>query len=65
MTTGTGEGGTRLPSTAEERYHAVVRYLAQLLWAAGAADEAITVLSALLAKVSDQPREAAPDDRSG
>jgi hypothetical protein len=47
MTMGSSEGGKRLPSNPEERYHAVMRYLAQLLWAAGAADESIAVLSAL------------------
>jgi hypothetical protein len=63
MTTGAGEGGKRAPSTPEERYHAVVRYLAQLLWAAGGADEAIAVLSALFADVSSRSGEAGPDDR--
>jgi hypothetical protein len=63
MITGTSEGGKRLPSNAEERYYAVVRYLTQLLWAAGAADEAMAILSALLADVSARSQQAAPHDR--
>lgn len=56
-------GADKAPSTPEQRYHAVVRYLAQLLWAAEAADEAIAVLSDLLADVSARSREVAPGDQ--
>jgi len=51
-------------SIVEERYYAVMRYFAHVLWAMDAADESLTVLSAVLAEASTRSQDHRPGDRA-